>query len=56
MDKKIVFGSISAVFILMMLSSVSAAEFNTAVETNRSQILEMVQNTDIEELKVKIKD
>ena len=35
---------------------VSAVEFNTVVESKKSQVLEIIQNMDIEELKEIIKD
>ena len=49
MKTKIVIGCIAAVFLLMMLPSVSAVEFNTTVESNRSQILEQIRSMDINE-------
>ncbi len=54
MKKKIIFGSLLAVFLMMMLPSVPAVEYNTAVEANESRILDELQNIDLEELKVKI--
>jgi len=53
---KIVVGSLLAVFLLMMLPSVPAVEFNTVVETNKSNLLEEIQNIDIDELKEKLKN
>ena len=56
MKKKIIIGSLSAVFMLLMLPSVSAVEFNTVVETNKSQILEQIKNIDINEFKEKFQN
>jgi hypothetical protein len=54
MKKKVIFGSLLAVFLMMMLPSVPAVEYNTAVEANESRILDELQNIDLDELKVKI--
>ena len=54
MKKKIIFGSLLAVFLMIMLPSVPAVEYNTAVETNEARILDELHNIDLEELKVKI--
>ena len=54
MKKKIIFGSLLAVFLMMMLPSVPAVEYNTTVEANESRILDELQNIDLEELKAKI--
>ena len=54
MKKKIIFGSLLAVFLMMMLPSVPAVEYNTAVEANESRILDELRNIDLEELKIKI--
>ena len=56
MKKKIVIGSILTVIILMILPSVSAVEFNTAVESNKAQILEQIRSMNIDELREKIKN
>ena len=42
MKKKIVLGSILAVFLLMMLPTITAVEYNTAVETNKSPLFKML--------------
>ena len=55
MKKKIIIGSLLAVFMLIMLPSIPAVEFNTVVESNKSLILEKYQNIDLDELKEKIK-
>ncbi len=54
MKKKVIFGSLLAVFLMMMLPSVPAVEYNTAVEANESRILDELRNIDLDELKVKI--
>ena len=54
MKRKIIFGSLLAVFLMMMLPSVPAVEYNTAVEANETRILDELQNINLEELKVKI--
>ena len=54
MKRKIIFGSLLAVFLMMMLPSVPAVEYNTTVEANESRILDELRNIDLEELKVKI--
>jgi len=54
MKKKLIFGSLLAVFLLAMLPSVAAVEFNAAVEANESRILDEFQNMNIDELKEKI--
>lgn len=56
MKKKILIGSILAVFILMLLPSVSAVEYKTASEVKESSIIEKIKSIDIEEFKEKIKD
>ena len=55
MKKKIVIGSPLAVFILVMLPSISAVEFNAVIEANRSQLLEQMQSVDLDELMEKVK-
>lgn len=56
MKKKILIGSILAVFILMLLPSVSAVEYKIASEVKESSVIEKIKSIDIEELKEKIKD
>ena len=56
MKKKIIFGSLLAVFLLFMLPSVPAVEFNAAVEANESRIIEHIQAIDISELRKEIKN
>ncbi len=54
MKKKIIFGSLLAVFLMMMLPAVPAVEYNTAIEVNEAYLLEEIQNMSIDELKEKI--
>jgi len=54
MKKKIIFGSLLAVFLMMMLPAVPAVEYNTAIEVNESRLFEEIQNMNIDELKEKI--
>ena len=56
MKSKIIFGSLLAVFLMMMLPSVPAVEYNTAVEANELLILDELQNIDLKELKIKIQN
>lgn len=56
MKRKIIFGSLLAVFLLSMLPSVPAVEFNAAVEANESRIIENIQAIDIFELREEIKN
>ena len=50
MKTKIVFGSLLAVFLLVILPSVPAVEFNIAIETNKSQFLKYIRNMDFDKL------
>jgi len=56
MKSKIIFGSLLAVFLMMMLPSVPAVEYNTTVEANESRILNELRNVDLEELKLNIQN
>ena len=56
MKRKIIFGSLLAVFLLSMLPSVPAVEFNAAVEANELRIIENIQAIDISELRKEIKN
>jgi hypothetical protein len=56
MKRKIIFGSLLAVFLLSMLPSVPAVEFNAAVEANESRIIEHIQAIDISKLREEIKN
>jgi len=49
--KKIAVGCILAFFMLMMLPSVSAVEYNTIVEIRKSTFLEKIQSMDNNKLK-----
>jgi len=53
MKIKIAIGCIVAVFILLMVPSISAVEYNSAVETNRSQILQQLRSMTVNELNEK---
>ena len=55
MKKKIIIGSILAVFILMMVPSISALQYNTVTESNKSKFMEQINDMDTEEVKDKIK-
>ena len=48
--------SIVAVFVLLMTPSISAVQYNTAVESNKAQILQQMQSMNIDELREKIKN
>ena len=56
MKTKIVTGSCLAVCMLVILPSISAIEYNTVVESNKSLFFEKIQNIDINELRENIKD
>ena len=56
MKKKIIFGSLLAVFLMMMLPTVSAIESDAVKETIKSQYPIIIPDIDIEELKEKYKD
>ena len=56
MKKKILFGSLLAVFLMMMLPTACAVESNTVKETMESQYPIIIPDIDIEELKEKYKD
>ncbi len=51
MRKKMIFVSLLAVFLMMMLPAV---EYNTVIEVNESRLFEEIQNMNIDELKEKI--
>ncbi|MCX6664651.1 MAG: hypothetical protein NT038_01115 [Euryarchaeota archaeon] len=48
--------SIVAVFVLLMTPSISAVQYNTAVESNKAQILEQIRSMNVDELREKIKN
>jgi uncharacterized membrane protein len=50
MNKKILFGSILSVFLIMMLPSISAVEFKTAEEEQKTQLIENLQKIDTKNL------
>ena len=51
MKKKIIFGSILSVFILMVLPSIPALEYDTAVKANKSSLINELQCIDMTEFK-----
>ena len=53
MRKKIIIGSLLAVFLMMMLPTVSAIESDAVKETMKSQDPIVIPDIDIEELKLK---
>ena len=56
MNKKIIIGSLLAVFMMLMVPSIPAVQFNTVKEANESQLFEKIYNIDFKELKEKIND
>jgi len=56
MKRKILFGSLLAVFLLSMLPLVTAVEFHAAEEANELLIIENIQAIDISELRKEIKN
>ncbi|MCX6665374.1 MAG: hypothetical protein NT038_04855 [Euryarchaeota archaeon] len=54
MKTKIVIGCIAAACILLIVPSISAIQYNSAVETNMSQLLNQVRSKDIDHMKQKI--
>ena len=56
MIKKIVIGCLLSVFVLMMLPSIPALEFNIVKDVNEERIYDELQNMDIKELIKKIKN
>ncbi len=49
MKRKLIIGSLLAIFILSMLPTIPAVEYNTAVEINRSNLLEKIESMGIED-------
>jgi hypothetical protein len=47
MNKKILFGSVLSVFLMLMLPSISAVEFNTAVEEQKTQLIEKLHSLEV---------
>ena len=56
MNKKIIMGSLLAVFMLMILPSISAVESNIVVEIKKPSILKRIQNLDFEDINDTFKD
>ncbi len=51
MKQKIIFGSILSVFILMILPSIPAVEYDAAVEANESNIIDKLQDISVTDFK-----
>lgn len=49
MKRKLIIGSLLAIFILFMLPTIPAVEYNTAVEINRSNLLEKIESMGIKD-------
>ena len=56
MKTKLIIGSILAIFILLMVPSVPAVEYNVAIETNKTTLIEELQTIDIDELEQRLKN
>ena len=56
MKRKIIIGSLLAIFMLLMLPSIPAVQFNTVFETNKARFIEEFKNIEIIELRQKIDD
>ena len=58
MKKKILFGSLLAVILMLMIPNVSAVEYQTVVDANESYFIQEIQNRnlDIDLLKGKLRD
>ena len=54
MNMKIIFGSLLAVFLLLMLPAVSSVEYDTTVKANEEYIIDYIRKMDAEELKEQI--
>jgi len=51
MKQKIIFGSILSVFILMVLPSIPAVEYDAAIEANESVFIDKLQGIDVTDFK-----
>lgn len=56
MKRKIIFGSLLSVFLMLMIPSVPAVEYNNVLEASESRLLAEIKNMDIRELKERIQD
>ena len=56
MNKRILLGVILSVFLVLMLPSISAVEYKTAVEEQKTQLIEKLQKIDIKNLLNSIKE
>jgi len=54
MKKRIIIGSLLAVFLLVLLPAIPSMEFNTIVEENKSFLFEEIRSIDSTELKKKV--
>ena len=54
MKKKIIFGSMLSVFILMMLPSIPAVKYDVAVKANESSLIDELQDIDVTDFKERI--
>ena len=54
MKQKIIFGSILSVFILMVLPSIPAVEYDAAVKANKSSLIDELQVIDVTDFKERI--
>jgi hypothetical protein len=54
MRKSILVGSIVALFLMLMMPTLSAVEYNAVEKANEEYYIEYIQNMDIEELKEKV--
>ena len=56
MKRKIIFGSLLSVFLMLMIPAVPAVEYNNVLEASESRLLAEIKNMDIRELKERIQD
>ena len=56
MKQKIIFGIILSVFILMVLPSIPAVEYDAAVKTNESSLIDELQGIDVTDFKERIQE
>jgi len=56
MKKKIIFASVLSVFILMLLPSIPAVEYDVAIKANETSFIDRIQNINMAEFKEKIQN
>lgn len=56
MNRKIIFGSLLSVFILFILPSVPAVEYNATLESNESGVINKIKYKDIKDLEERFKN